>query len=97
MPNRQRDQRENSLPFHEALPEPRYTLARAVTVFFGGNLTKRTLRREFRRHGVMLERLGGKDFCTASDVAALRAAARNVNALPRLELAPADVQTGRDA
>jgi hypothetical protein len=56
--------------------EKRYTLQEATQVFYGSKLSKRTLRREFKRYEIPLERLGNKDFCTAADIDALRKAGR---------------------
>jgi hypothetical protein len=56
--------------------ETRYTLQEATQVFYKGKLSKRTLRREFNRYGIRIERLGNKDFCTAADIDTLRKKAR---------------------
>jgi hypothetical protein len=56
--------------------EPRHTLKEAVEVFYGGKISKKTLVKEFKRHGIPLERIGVKYFVTASDVEALRAASK---------------------
>jgi hypothetical protein len=60
----------------EQEPEQRYTLQEAAARFWGGKITKRTLRKELRRHNVQIERLGNKDFVTASDIEALRKSIR---------------------
>jgi hypothetical protein len=56
--------------------EQRYTLNEAAEIFFKRRVTGRTLRREFVRHGLCVERIGGKDFCTESDICALLASSK---------------------
>jgi hypothetical protein len=81
--------------------ERRYTLQEATKVFYSGKISKRTLRNEFKRHKVPLERLGNKDFCTAADIDALRKAIRGKeeschaeNCLPALSYENPDVADG---
>jgi hypothetical protein len=62
-----------------ALERP-YTLKEAAQHFFNGRVTAKTLRAEFKRHNIALEFIGGKFFCTAADIRALRAASKRVPA-----------------
>jgi hypothetical protein len=56
--------------------ERRHTLKEAAEIFYGGKISKKTLGREFKRHGIPLERIGVKYFVTASDIEALRVASK---------------------
>ena len=63
-------------PPTERLLEPCYTLDEANQIFYRGKLTKRALCRAFKKCDLPLEKIGGKYFCTASDIDALRRALR---------------------
>jgi hypothetical protein len=62
--------------------EKRYTLQEAAETFYGSKPSKRTLRREFKRYKIPIERLGNKDFCSSSDIEKLRRAIREGKPCP---------------
>jgi hypothetical protein len=66
------------LPAAARALEMRYTLKEASEHFFQGRVTDKTLRSEFGRHRIPLECIGGKFFCTASDISALSTASKRV-------------------
>jgi hypothetical protein len=70
--------RDSTRPAAAPALEKRYTMKEAAQVFFHGRVTDKTLLREYTRHNIPLEFIGGKYFCTASDIDALSKASKRI-------------------
>jgi hypothetical protein len=77
MSSASRSARDSTRPAAPAL-EKRHTMKEAAEAFFHGRVTDKTLLRECKRHNIPLEFIGGKYFCTASDIDALSKASKRI-------------------